>query len=417
MIFLCCDTNVWIDISNGHEPARLLDRLYSEIRDDNIKLLLPEIVVSEWNRNKNEKIIEKISKDTTNQTTSLTKLSEFLEINENFMYRHKGDFSVFNDEVNGVLDNNPTSEIRNKIDGLLKDLKTHRGKIEATAKENIKLVEDIFNHPNTVLLPTDEKSSKIVVQLAIEHKFPFDKKKEKPKNTFADCLIFYQFINYLKENSLKNAHFVTANKEDFFPKKYLHEQYEEERKLTESVFHKSLTDALSTSLNEDLVSFKERKWMEEMEWEAAENGRMEDCECCGNTVLLNELIPTVDNRDHSDPNQLSLFPTEIQYLLDPSTEELPSGYCSSCSTLTVECPECHSTWCFCDGGYWQNTPQKCSECNLIFIYHTDFPGKGETTEEYIEILNPLGRCEECGNENEYDPDGNEYCLHCFSGLV
>ena len=75
MIYLCCDTNIWINISNGLEPPRLLNRLYDEIQNGNIKLIVPEVIIKEWQRSKEKQIVKKTQVSTNDQIDSLKKLN------------------------------------------------------------------------------------------------------------------------------------------------------------------------------------------------------------------------------------------------------------------------------------------------------------------------------------------------------
>lgn len=380
MIYLCCDTNIWINISNGFEPTRLLDRLYDEIQDRNIKLILPEVIITEWVRNKKPRIVEKINEDTKTQITSLTKLSEFLEINEGLMNFADWTLDYMVAEVNGELSPDPTLEIRKKVVALIADLKEHRSKIETTAKNNIRLVENIFQHSNTEILPTDEKTSKIVMEMAINHQFPFNK----DKNNFADCLIFHQYFNYIKEKDIKGAHFVTANRKEFFPKKRLHEYFNKIVTETDSFFHPSLTEALSKSLNEQLVSLREAKLMKEIEY-AESMDDLGDCECCSEAIFINSKMDVIDNRPAADPKQMSMFKTEEKIFVDSPLVEIQCAVCENCDTLSICCPECSNILAFFNDRYWMNTYQECENCGMKFIMHERYNNEEEIIYEF-EIL-------------------------------
>ncbi|RYX87541.1 hypothetical protein EON73_01205 [bacterium] len=56
MHYLTLDTNTWIYLANGTEPVRLLTFIKQEMDKKNITLLLPEIVVKEWDKNKDKAV-------------------------------------------------------------------------------------------------------------------------------------------------------------------------------------------------------------------------------------------------------------------------------------------------------------------------------------------------------------------------
>jgi hypothetical protein len=412
MIYLCCDTNIWINISNGLEPPRLLTRLNEEIFQENIKLLLPEIILKEWERNKQKFIVEQTHESTNKQIESLKKLNEFLE-------RDEFDFSFLWDLEEGNEEQEKISKLREKIEELIKDLKQHKNDIIDRAKSNIDTVDSIFKNPNTIILPADAKSSATVLNLAMEKKFPF----ENEKNNFADALIFYQFINYLKDNGLEGGHFVTSNKKEFFPQKKLHESLQKEIDDTKSFFYKSLSQALNTSLDEQLVNLKELKRIELL----SEMDDFDDYEClvCSDgdenyvsSVSFFRNIPIVDNRAKVDKKQLS-FEFEVDGEIikekyddvdDYEPNEAEGGFCSNCNTEHVVCPECGEIWDF--HTYKMNQVQRCQGCGLTFKYVEETDRKGQVIQSYLELLDNLDKCSKCGDDFDSSETGIDLCEAC-----
>jgi len=342
-------------------------------------------------------------------------LSQILEKLKNlhiFMEKREGlMFGSYSDDLADFIDEPDNASIlRDKIESLIIDLKTHREEIISKARKNIELVESIFNHKNSIILQADEKTSQFIVDLAINKKFPFENKK----NNFADCLIFYQFFNFLKNNKIEQGHFVTSNKDDFFPNGKLHEHYELEVESSKSFFHKSLAEALNKSLNEQLVSARDFKIMQEIAWAEAIGDKDRDCYYCGEHISLTGPMDVSDNRIREDVDQLDLFGDKgtLQMHLNAPTEVADFDRCLKCGTLHVLCPECGDLWPFCNDGYSQNEVQKCESCGIPFIYHSYDSNPGEMPIEYIELLNPENRCEECGEEYEYSTNHEPYCPNC-----
>jgi predicted nucleic acid-binding protein len=58
MFNLLIDTCVWLDIAKDHRQMAVLDTLETLIRDGQLHLLLPRIVVDEFLRNKNRVVEE-----------------------------------------------------------------------------------------------------------------------------------------------------------------------------------------------------------------------------------------------------------------------------------------------------------------------------------------------------------------------
>ena len=56
MYNLCLDTCTWIYLANGTEPVKFLDFIANEVEKNNIKIILPEIIIDEWNRNKDDTV-------------------------------------------------------------------------------------------------------------------------------------------------------------------------------------------------------------------------------------------------------------------------------------------------------------------------------------------------------------------------
>jgi len=410
VIYLCCDTNIWINISNGLEPPRLLDRLYDEIRGNNIKLLLPEIIKTEWNRNKDKFIITQTKASTNNHIENLGNLNEFLENELDFP------FFLWGDEEES--ESTKLIKLRDKINELRTELKKHKAEILNKAKKNIERVEEIFNHPNTVLLQTDEKTSLTVVKLAIEKKFPF----ENGKNNFADCLIFHQFVNYLEENNIKGGHFVTSNKKEFFPNDKLHVSLQVKIDLSNSHFYKSLSEALNTTLNEDLVNERELKWVEEL------SGIDEEylCEVCDTddgvigTLNFNNEISIADLRKRKDKNQLSiefdgLSPDEVVEYKQEEITKTECGFCNNCGTEHIACPECGEIWNFIS--YKKNKIQHCEGCDLSFKYIEEVDRKGMIENSYVELLDDTDICGNCGDEFNSSITGIDICEKCNEAYI
>lgn len=417
MIYLCCDTNIWINISNSEEPVRLLNILHEEISNGTIKLILPKIILKEWERNKQEKIEKRIEENVKSQITGLYKLSNFIE----------------NERVN-IFEDESAKEEAAKVQKLVKELKEqlkkHKTTLLESAKENISLVELIFKHQNTIVLDTDSESAEKVVALATEKTFPFEGKK----NNFADCLIFFQFYYYLKQNNIVNAHFVSSNKEDFFPKGDLHEIYKTVYDTVNGKFHKSLGEAMNSSLGKEIVTEKEIKQIEliaklrerypyQSMCLACYDGDDEDDDDDDDSALLRRLNSVLhfeetieindERREYKDRDQLELF--ESDFLSDnPNpilrSERLFMATCNNCGSDHFLCPECKEPILV--DNIEKNKVQTCENCELFYIYEEERGRKGDIEDFEFTVLREDLDCERCGDRFVSRGDNSNLCEKC-----
>lgn len=425
MIYLCCDTNIWINISNSEEPTRLLDFLHEEISKNNIRLILPTIIAKEWERNKQEKIIGVINKNISEQKRILHKLSHFLK------QENKNSFDEF-------MSDEKIKDLEKKAIELKNDITKYETNIIAKANLNISKVEEIFNHATTIRLETDEITSLKVIKIFSEKEFPFndtrDKKSRneveaKNKNNFADCLLFYQFINYVGANSIKGAHFVTSNKSDFYPNDHLHEVYLKEINSVDAHFHKSLSDAINKSLEKEIVTLNEIKRIELIAKQRNKKWTESTCLACeidddnedNFSVIYNRVLHFHEDVQISDervvitnPRQTKMFAEDIfsdNYTPPPRSKDfLYTATCQNCGTNHFLCPECEEVINLDEIEI--NKTQKCENCELAFIYKQDVGKKGDIENEKFLILKDGIKCSGCGDEFISRGDNSDLCEEC-----
>lgn len=424
MIYLCCDTNIWINISNSEEPTRLLDTLHAEISNGNIILILPEVIEKEWERNKESKIIDIIDKNINEQKRILHKLSDFLN------QEYKSSFDEFIQDIE-------TKDIENKAIELKASIEKYQSKIKDKAKANILKVEEIFNHRSTIKLVTDEKTSLMVIKIFTNKSFPFEDKRdnkiknevgEKNKNNFADCLLFYQFINFLETNKIQGAHFVTSNKKDFYPNDKLHITYFSEIKKVNAEFHKSLSDAMNKSLNKELVSLNELK---RIQYIANQRDNYDDYTCtrCDisddddeselaiyfNTILnFKGIVNIIDERiEYIDKKQIELFENDFLSINSNrinTRKLLEIAMCGNCSSEHFLCPECNGLICVDDIEF--NKIQQCEHCTQSYMYKQDIDKKGSVHYAEFIILKENDECAKCGDNFISRGDNSDLCEEC-----
>ena len=169
MYYLVIDTNIWLNLINkSGEEHNPLELLYHLVKERDVKIILPEIIKIEWERNR------------------IDKKNALIKEWKSFFNRAK---KVFKSDV-------------------LKDLQTP-SHLESLAEEQLRIVEDIFQN-YAILVPLTDDIRLQSIELAEKKKAPF-----KNKNSIGDAYILKSMFQYVKEYSIINCIFVTENIHDF----------------------------------------------------------------------------------------------------------------------------------------------------------------------------------------------------------
>ena len=178
MYYLIIDTCVWIDLCKNFPEVR--KKLTELVERQKATLLLPQIVIDEWNRNKFSKIVVAKQESIQGMINSARKLSQYM----------KSDAA---NTLGTVLEQLCKKEIAKEI-----------------VSDEIDAVDDLFAHPSTIIPPLTIHIKAQAADLALTKKAPFHK-----KNSMADALIILSSIEYVKQNSLGNVIFISNNTQDF----------------------------------------------------------------------------------------------------------------------------------------------------------------------------------------------------------
>lgn len=183
MIELVLDCNIWIHNIAADEPKGIFNQLDEFIKRGEINLLINDVLVDEWNRNKDttrETLIRKI-KDNSEKALEI---SEFLE---------KREIST--------------------LDKLLVKYKEREEERIRLANNRIKLIDKLFS-VSTIMEVTQEMKIE-VIDWALKKTAPFSKNK----NSVADALILLSFVEYRKkkynEGLQPKAYFISKNHNDY----------------------------------------------------------------------------------------------------------------------------------------------------------------------------------------------------------
>lgn len=356
MIYLILDTNVWIYLCNGLDPIsgkhsdnahfELLDKLKKYTENQEISVLVNDIIISEFDRNK------------SHTGLNISKLTNKLKEGLSFI---KGIDKYTTDKIN-------LEKI--KID-------YERGVISEISRntEHIKNVEK-FLIENCTLIPITDEIKLKTVSLAIDKKAPF----HNSKNNFSDACILFSADEYLSAwlsdveyDSVEDhrAIFISNNINDFCQKELttFHPEIKQTLKCKTISFERVLPAAMNLS-SKFIAEFREFQMISSMEF-LCESEYCNYQQYLGYGLLDRSFVVDSDFVVKYDPNQLELFPDtyprpkrEVSYV--------PVGTCNICESLHIKCPECNTIIT----DFSSNEVFQCNEClNYLDV------------DEYNEVIN------------------------------
>ncbi|RYZ85691.1 MAG: DUF4935 domain-containing protein, partial [Proteobacteria bacterium] len=162
-MYFLIDVNVFIDYLKEAKDENFIDQIFSLAENRTIRLLIPDVLYSEW-KNKKTSTLEYISKQFSAAAT----------------------FSS----------DGTTSE-------LLKTSYSH-------SRQRASLIDNLFERG--LLLKTPQSVKAELVDRSLLGKAPFHDRKTK---TINDCLFYFSAIHYLKKNKISSFVFITKDAGDF----------------------------------------------------------------------------------------------------------------------------------------------------------------------------------------------------------
>ncbi|MEY3499389.1 MAG: hypothetical protein RL308_1058 [Bacteroidota bacterium] len=396
MYYITLDTNTWIYLANGTEPVRLLNYISEEVDNGNITILVPQTVAEEWEIHKDKTVRQgtiKHFKDITNAMEVISKLlGDRAEKNVfNFLLDAKEDKAYFQDFIN--------------------NFKKKEQEIAEAISENIKLIDSLFKKKSTVINIKDEiyvKSGKF----ALEKKAPFGQ-----KNSFADALILFSFLDYVKVNAINNSMFISYNTKDFCEKNehnkpFLHKDLENEFKQVNSQYYKTISEAINT-IKEGIVSPDELELIEELQSDDEWNDDIEFCRICQEYNGHSNLVNFGRDYELHDERIRYIYitnQTEFEFSSklprSKSNLKIPVGHCDWCNSEHFECVECSTINAILDDEY--NEVKQCLGCGLK--YYVEYNLK--TQNSNYKILKNTITCQKCGNEFDEENIIENICIGC-----
>lgn len=399
MNYLTLDTNAWIYLANGIEPVKLLKYILDEVSSGNITLILPDIILLEWEKNKEQAVKVGTLANYNRIIDSLERYSRLIgDIDEKNILKF-----LFEEEA--AIDSEDFNEIFKKI-------KQQKRNIETAIQENIEKIDQLFQNPNVIKLQTTNRLKLWAAEHAFNKKAPFLK-----KNSFADALIIFNFLEYVKNFNIKGAIFVTYNIEDFClkanRKKILHPDLQEYFNEKDSKFFTILGEALKT-IKEDIVSKETIEFIREQQDEYA-NDEYDTCKVCdGNEGFGNEINFTnpyvitnykFKNVVPSEQLEFDFVKSMPKTTRDNLSTKVQSGECQNCGTLHIKCQECGEITAIEEF----NAKIYCEGCGLPYFVDTTY-NHGDYE---IKILdNRLKICSKCGSDYSESDCDLKICDEC-----
>lgn len=223
MVKLLIDTCVWLDIAKTSKGEEILNLLHKFIEANEVTIILPEIIVSEFDRNK-ERIVADAGKSLS---------SHFKKVKE-------------------MVAEHADEDSKQKILTQLNDIDKKIPTMGENAFQTITRIEEIMKTAEIINV-TDEIKLR-ATQRAIDKKAPF----HLSKNSIGDSIIIESYNQYKIENEAQefNLMFITHNVNDFSLKngnqKLPHEDFVDIFNSQKSQYFISLPESLY-SINPDLV--------------------------------------------------------------------------------------------------------------------------------------------------------------------
>lgn len=180
MNYLLIDTNAWIDLISSDPDLKLLFRLKQWISEEKVQLIVPEILLLEWN-DKKALVIKRIKANRK-------------EIAEQFAKKNSPIPYMVEAEQNEIL-------------------------------ENEKIISELLN--NGIYESLSEETQLVVSNRQLKGLAPFKPNGTRATNGFRDALIFFSGIEISHKKGIKEFLFISGDS-DFSDKNKLHPELEQE---------------------------------------------------------------------------------------------------------------------------------------------------------------------------------------------
>lgn len=397
---ICLDTCTWIYLANGTEPADLLEDILVLLDHDNFNIIVPQMVVNEWEDGKRKGAVKNIVEYTFKEL--LVAVDKASKIAEKVKYV---------DSLDKIINTTPHNPIKEDFKIIKQRVIENKEKTLLEVDHNIALIDRIFSHESTVIIPEKGKILEEAGRIALAKKAPL-----RDKNGFADAVIVLCFLNYVQTKKINHASFISYNTKDFCEKdgsgKFaLHKDLTPLFQASNVKFHHYLVSALN-----EIEAYPEYDRIKEyIENNLNEFFEYYCNECDGYDGFGNEIdfLPPEEivneNLYHYDNQQASLFPNNeiiIKHTNLPTTIQI--GYCNHCSAQYIRCQHCENIIHI--EAYANDAIFTCN-CGIRYKRESEFDRKGQEYVNWSIIDDRTKVCEGCGEEF-IDKIGTGMCQKC-----
>ncbi len=352
MIYLALDTNIWIYLANGYDTSSekfhdnhhfsLLNNLIELSDNNDICVLINDIIIEEWKRNK------------TNTEKKVSVLDKKMK-----------NLASFNEIAKYVK--SPLDKLKQEyIEGITNEIKANQ--------DHLKMLET-FLYTKCQRVPLTEQVKLRVFDLSIKKKAPFHNQK----NNTADAAILFSIPEFFKDPPLSFGDaimFISNNFSEYTDGRNLEDFHSDILECLEGFkiqYHTRLPSALklSAEIIAEIDAYNEDQISNILHHQCL----MSFCEF-EDVFLDNTLVVKYQTDEEFNPNQLSLFPEIIREVKYKTVE---AGGCPQCEVIHFECPECNDITCANDAPdfYCTNCRQRLeliintNEKPYLYVYDED----------------------------------------------
>jgi len=350
MVYFILDTNIWLYLANGldireqkHHPShhfKLLEALIDMSENGSITVLVNDIIIEEWKRNKDHAFIniKKLKNQLAEQKLQL-------------------------DHVKKVGGEEVDSEII-KISKVIEEKFTIQTMLN---EEHITEVEK-FILTKCKKIPISDTLKIKVFDLSISKQVPFHNKK----NNIADASILLsagEYLNDLLHEEDVSAIFITNNTDDFTDNKNKEDFHPDLLKLLPQdgiKFQRYLPAAIKHSeviIKEMEEFYRKQAYYDSISF-ACKSMFCEGKDDFTRFGYLDGNMEVVRESDSMNINQIDLFTNEVK--LKAKATIAKYGDCVFCYSTHLECPICDEL--IVDPDFDENFI--CKECRTLFSFST-----------------------------------------------
>jgi hypothetical protein len=237
----------------------VLDGLSELVQSGHIRLVVPQVVIDEWNDNKQGRVCLSLVTSFRGKIKNAKDLGKYL----------------------------PADDMP-EFERMLEHLRTQEQQVQARAERRIEQVEALLNHTTTITLDVPDDVKVWATDLALARKAPFGN-KGRTDSVVPDALVFLTALDYAARQQLPELVFVSANKKDFgHQTSGLHPDLQELSSEVNVKYYLTVGHAINEEIQKDLIS-EERVEESELMVKIETLGRLADSYLQATTDIESEM--------------------------------------------------------------------------------------------------------------------------------